>query len=242
MSAPNAARNRIQMSAKVKELINRATLIPAQVVLWIQNRDVVGHGKLLPGAHPTEEFMVKLEDSAESAKFIHLIQNDEIPPEHNVLIRLGSAGVIGSRAPLLKITNSILTYQMPDELHMMQRRRDPRIQIPAHLNVTAEFHFSEEIPIRKPWKVLDLSAGGFSFVIPEALTSYFEKGTTLTNGLLHLKTKHITFNGEVAAVIRLQGSEGAGACRVGVSFTYMNDFDRLFISKFVLDQTARFMR
>jgi hypothetical protein len=223
---------------KIRQLIGRAVQIPAQVVIWKPSGDIVAHGVLGRSDYPQREFLVTLENKENSMEFV-LDSVDLRKQRHNLMVRMGSLGVVGFQETPQKIVRLEITYPMPKKFHLIQRRKDPRFRVPEGMEVDARFFHMRGQMERKQWKVIDISAGGFSFAAPGKISSQFNQGGKVEGGELQIRGRRIFFQGHMASVIELNKDTPQAIVRVGIMFTDIQEQDRNFIGDFVMKQAAR---
>ena len=88
-------------------------------------------------------------------------------------------------------------------------------------------------------KVLDLSATGLAFQIPEKEKTVFEKGMILTNAELLMNGESLVFEAEIRHVKELPRTTRGGGFKVGIAFKKMSAADAHRVASFVFEESRK---
>lgn len=132
-----------------------------------------------------------------------------------------------------------LIFSVPKEVYKVQRRNDLRFSIPeGHvLKVTFEDPTFPEKQMTR--KVIDLSAGGLAFLVPETESAFFVQDQKLKGLSFRIKTRDITTQAVVKHKAPLSPNTRLPGVKIGVAFDRLSAGDQQWIHAYVFEETRK---
>ncbi len=143
------------------------------------------------------------------------------------------------RSRFIGFQKATLQFRFPEKLFKVQRRTDIRFVIPNGYVVKVEFP-DPLFPERKAQvKANDVSAGGFSFIVPADDANSYAPGLILQPISITLKNFSLTLEGEVRhTTVMPLGSKTPGV-KVGIQFRNIRPGDSQRIANYVFEESRR---
>jgi c-di-GMP-binding flagellar brake protein YcgR len=143
------------------------------------------------------------------------------------------------KARYLGAEKSALKFQMPEKIFKVQRRKEIRYAIRQDYSLKIEFAdplFPDTVITKK---VLDISAGGLSFLIPPEEQPVFQQGLILRNMSFVVNRRTIKLEAEIrhCSVYRLRPNKDL--VKVGLQFKNIRPGDAQHIANFVFEECRK---
>ncbi len=133
-----------------------------------------------------------------------------------------------------------LEFEVPKVMHKVQRRENVRYPIPS--GKVMPLHFQDPVYpdklIRK--NILDISAGGLSFLTNTAESSLYVIGLTLEGLQFNMGGKKLTFSGQVRYAKTFTNAQDKPQLKVGVQFMNIKSADSSHIASFVNEEMRKY--
>lgn len=220
-----------------KSLLKEAIRQICSTVVWTKDQKIVVNTHLgaaneldekltvwVPREHELRSLDTELRKSPEQCYFSISLTRA------NILFRSSYQGSDGQA----------LTFQYPQEIFKIQRRKNFRLPIPDGYVVKVEFTDPILPSHRLSRRVHDISAGGLSFVTPLDEEPLFRAGTKLTATAFKLKGKDIQAECEVRHTRELKGSK-TPSLKVGCEFTQIRPGDSQHIAAYVFEESRKYL-
>jgi c-di-GMP-binding flagellar brake protein YcgR len=128
----------------------------------------------------------------------------------------------------------VLTISSPWTLFKLQRRKEPRYQIPAAYDLFVTMHALDGASRRIKRRVLDISETGMGFQVASTREAApYKKGLFLKSMEVIIENRQIFFDARIANVIPISNDRHRAGVKVGVEVIRMSPVDRHFIAAYV---------
>lgn len=130
-----------------------------------------------------------------------------------------------------------LKFEIPGKAYKVQRRRETRYQIPMGYALPVEFDhpkISRET-LRK--KIIDISAGGLSFLTDTDEAELYTAGEILKNLKVTVRAKLIQTDGEIRHTKQISEK----SLKIGIAFKTISAPDSSLIASYVFDESRKFL-
>lgn len=144
------------------------------------------------------------------------------------------------KAKLLNYSSQKLTFRTPEIIYKVQRRE--HLRLPGSLTSTLWVEFEHPLPSGKRFlkRLIDISAGGLSFLVSEQEATAFSPHLILPEMKIFNGHEHLMAIAQVIHLETLPKSNSEEAIRIGVSFTKISNQHKQLIQAFVLKETSKF--
>jgi hypothetical protein len=231
-------------------LLSEAEHTFASVMIWTKNQQRSLDTRLVKLIQPPEKKAASdpygphlycwIPDGFDAKEFGEYLEHI-LSPDCYFSLSLARANVF-FKARYIEANAGGLKFELPKELYKVQRREDQRHQIPDGHTLKVQFsdpQFPERTQSRR---IIDLSAGGLSFIVPDAEHAMFVGGLTLKDLTFTIKGRTITATAEIkhkrSTPLHLVDTLLAGT-RIGVQFVQMTESDRQWVRAWVLEETRK---
>lgn len=131
-------------------------------------------------------------------------------------------------------------FKYPDKIFKVQRRKSFRLPIPDGYIVFVEFDDALGGPFRSKKKVIDISAGGLSFIAGIEEEAFFKEGQMLRNLTVKVRNKEIKCTGQVRHARLLPISSRIQGVKVGIQFEHIRPGDAQHIAGYVFEESRKY--
>ncbi|HTL11629.1 MAG TPA: PilZ domain-containing protein [Bdellovibrionota bacterium] len=145
------------------------------------------------------------------------------------------------KAKFSGIDSAGMRFVTPEKIFKVQRRKDFRFTIPDGYVLKIDFVDPLLTDKRMTQKVLDISAGGLSFVVRPDEAPLFPPGAVLNELTLRLRGKEVVCQAEVRHIRELPPNSRIQGVKVGIQFHAMPAGDTQVIASYVFEETRRFV-
>lgn len=143
------------------------------------------------------------------------------------------------KARYLGAEKSALQFNIPEKIFKVQRRKEIRFTI--RQDYVLKFDFEDPLfpETRIGKKVLDVSAGGLSFLIPKDEKVVFQSGLVLRNLTFQINRRTITVDAEIrhCSVYRVRAEKEM--IKVGLQFKNIRPGDAQHIATYVFEESRK---
>jgi len=134
-----------------------------------------------------------------------------------------------------------LKFRFPLKIFKVQRRKDMRFTIPDGYVLKTEFqdplnHLNNIVK-----KIVDVSAGGVSFMISDLEEPIFKPGLILRGLTMIVAGRKITCDAEVRHTRVPSGSSYVSGFKTGLKFTNIKAADAQHLAAYVFEESRRFL-
>jgi hypothetical protein len=219
-------------------LLREAEQVQASAILWTKDQEWLCRGRI--ESANLEALGVRLEGEQDTVpRFIESLKNQA---SGLVLFSLSlSKANIFFKAEFVSIAEGLLRFHGPQEIFKVQRRKDFRFPIPYGHVLHLEFRNPLDLDTISKRKVIDLSAGGLSFFVPESDAMILSEGATLRSAEFRLSGRKISCDLEVRHLKPYRIPGKPPGVRVGVSFSGMREEQSTWIAAYVLEESRKFL-
>jgi hypothetical protein len=133
-----------------------------------------------------------------------------------------------------------LQFKLPSKVYKVQRRKDLRFPVPDGIAIKVEYKDPLAPDTRISKKVLDISASGLAFLIPEAEAPLYPSGLTLQDFSFSIRNKKITVSVEIRHARKLGPDSRAKGFAVGVLFKDIRPGDGQHIAGYVFEESRKY--
>jgi c-di-GMP-binding flagellar brake protein YcgR len=128
----------------------------------------------------------------------------------------------------------VLVVSPPWAVFKLQRRKEPRYQIPAAYDLFVSMESLEGGRRRIQKRVLDISEHGMGFQVTSMREAApFRKGVFLRKMEVVIENRHIYFDARVANVLHIMNDPHRSGVKIGLEVIRMSPLDRHFIATYV---------
>jgi c-di-GMP-binding flagellar brake protein YcgR len=209
----------------------------APTLIWTKDQEHVirAHLKLLNQAD--QVICMRTPKDFELAKLKAVFQKNG-SDECFVCITLGGAHIFFKTR--FKIQDNVgLKFFLPTTAYEVQRRANPRYEIPQGYVFWAEFLNPTNLKESIKRKIYDISAGGLALVLPEQEASPYVTGVILQQLKISVRGKLIAGEGEVRYSKALSETWNGKFKKVGIRFKEFLPQDIELIREYVADETQK---
>lgn len=129
----------------------------------------------------------------------------------------------------------VLTVSPPWSIFKLQRRKEPRYQIPAAYDLFVSMESMEAGSRRRVQRrVLDISEHGLGFQIASSReAASYRAGVFVRKMEMIIESRQIFFDARVANVLKIENDPRRAGVKVGLEIIRMSPVDRQFIASYV---------
>lgn len=209
----------------------------AQTLIWTQDQENVIRSHLTVFSQVDRVIYAWLPKDFDFKKFQETLAKDKTN-ECFFSISLPAANLF-FKAKFLGHDTAGLKFTIPDKMFKVQRRKNVRFQIPEGHVLRVEFPdpLLKEIQHRK--RILDISAGGISFLAGEEEAPVYQTGVIIKGARITVRLKQVTFDAEVRHTKPLETFKEKGI-RVGVSFKNILPADSELVASYVFEESRKY--
>ena len=219
-------------------LLREAEQLSASTILWTKDQDWLCRARIESAG--LDSLLVRLE--GEQDTHLRFIESLKQQGSGTVLFSLSlSKANIFFKAEFVSVAQGVLRFQAPAEIYKVQRRKDFRFPIPDGHVLHLEFRNPLDSETISKRKVIDLSAGGLSFFVPEADALILKHGLKLRHAEFKLSGRMISCDLEVCHLKPHVIPGKPPGVRVGVSFIGMRNEQSTWIAAYVLEESRKFL-
>ena len=201
-------------------LLKEAVSALSSVMVWTRNQENLVKTHFVHLEKDSNTFAIWQPKDVDARKFI-LMASSLKPPLFFFSVSLPRANIFFS-ALFRDITDIGIRFNKPAQVFKVQRRKDFRLPIPAGYVVRVEFDDPVQFPLRANKKIVDLSAGGLSFLIDEDDLGAYPKGTILQNMTFRIRGKDIQTRAEIRHTRPVESTRSQEKlAKVGVQFVQL---------------------
>jgi c-di-GMP-binding flagellar brake protein YcgR len=209
----------------------------AQTTLWTENQESLLQTHITSFSQGDRSLYIWLPTEAENSPVLNSLAKkgtDEV----FFSVYLSTANLF-FKTRLLDVGKSELKFLAPEKVFKVQRRANVRFQIPDGHVLRVEFPdiLLPEVLQRK--KVVDISAGGLSFLTSPEEAPIYQKGVIVRDLKLVLHLQTLTFDAEVRHFKPVETFKEK-SIRVGISFKNILPEDVAAIAQFVLEESRKY--
>jgi hypothetical protein len=139
---------------------------------------------------------------------------------------------------ILKDSNG-LKFHAPIQIHKIQRRKNARHSLSPNQSLIVEFQYPTKPESRITKKVIDISAGGLSFLVAESEKNIFRPGLILNCLQLNIRQKTIETYAEIRHVKVLKNDKPDQNIKVGIIFRSLLASSQNLIASYVFEETSK---
>jgi hypothetical protein len=218
-------------------LLREAADTQASAILWTKDQDWLCRARIERAS--SDELQVRLDgNSVDYARFLESLKTQNT---NAVLFSLSlSKANIFFKAEFDSATNGALCFRGPEEIYKVQRRKNFRFPIPDGYVVHLDFRNPLDQDTHSRRKVVDLSAGGLSFFVPETDALILQEGMRLRQAEFKLSGRRITCDLEIRHLKPYRVRGKATGIRVGASFVGIREEFSTWIAAYVLEESRKF--
>lgn len=135
-----------------------------------------------------------------------------------------------------------LLFEMPSKVYKVQRRKDARVPIPDGYTVRIEFPTLQntgKTPRKETKKIIDISAGGLAFAVPEGEQDLYPSGTVIQEMKFSLKGREFKLDGEVRHNQTLSRDSRSPGYKIGVHFKNIKAGESQAIASYVFEESRK---
>ncbi len=131
--------------------------------------------------------------------------------------------------------NRVLTVSPPWSVFKLQRRKEPRYQIPTAYDLSVSMESPESTGRRRIQKrLLDISEHGMGFQVASMREAVpFRKGIFLRKMEVIIENRQIYFDARVANTLRIVGDPHHTGVKIGIEVMRMSPGDAQFIASYI---------
>jgi hypothetical protein len=131
------------------------------------------------------------------------------------------------------------SFWYPEKIFKVQRRRHLRLPFPEEAGRMVTLLHPGERGIRVERIMLDVSAGGLSFLVSDNEAPAFASGIVLEKVSFSLKGRSFTTSAEIRHIQAMPGDPPRPGVKIGVQFRDLKAGDSDFIASYVLRRSPR---
>lgn len=131
-----------------------------------------------------------------------------------------------------------LIFEIPGKVFKVQRRKDVRLPIPDGYTVRVEFQRPGSKRLDSP-KLIDVSAGGLAFAIPEGDQQLYPPGTILQKVRFILRGREFKVDCEVRHSHTLSRDSRTPGYKIGVIFKDIKAGDSQALASYVFEESRK---
>lgn len=232
----------IQEPQEISQYLKEATKTFASALMWIAQQENGIQTQLALFSEVDQVLYVWVPKELNIQRFLGELLN-KTPPECLFSISLTRANIF-FKATYLGYDNAGFKFKIPEIIYKVQRRKNLRFPIPDGHILWVEFQdplFPEK---RMKKKVLDISAGGLSFLILEDEIEVFGVDLILNDMQFQIKGRPILCQGEIRHSKPLSEEAMRDSkkrwIKIGVYYRQMNVSDSEFIAAYVFDESRKY--
>ena len=156
-----------------------------------------------------------------------------------LLIFSGNRYILGLNVVCVGI-NYQITFDLPQKVYRLQRRKSVRYVVPAGYDMLIEMPSFEHPSLRIKRKLLDLSEHGLAFlVISRDEGALYRKNSILKNCKLRIRNHEITLSLKVMNRIEHDRGKRGGGTKIGAEISSISADDLDLLTHFVYSQLAQ---
>lgn len=220
-------------------LLKEAVKTNASTIIWTKNQEGVYNTHLSALDEKAKTLHAAIPPDSSSEMFHEAVKKSGIK-DCFFSISLSRANVF-FKVSFVGYDSGFLRFSYPESVYKVQRRENFRLPIPDGYTVYAEFQdpLFQENRIKK--RVIDISAGGFSFLVAPSEDCIFESNTRIRNIMIRLKDRPIVAEGCVRHVKTLPSNFRVQGTKVGVVFEKIKPQDVQFIAAYVFEESRKYV-
>jgi c-di-GMP-binding flagellar brake protein YcgR len=136
----------------------------------------------------------------------------------------------------------ILTVSPPWSIFKLQRRKEPRHQIPAAYDLFVSMEVVDGSTRRRAQRrVLDISEHGMGFQVASSREAApYRAGVFIRKMEVMIEGRQIFFDGRVANVLKIENDPRRAGVKVGIEIIRMSPVDRQFVAAYVARNLVQF--
>jgi hypothetical protein len=211
-----------------------ASQTTASTLVWTKNQENITQSRISMISETDRSFYAWVPQDFELLRF-----QDELKEKQTsdcfFSVSLSQANIF-FKTTFLEYDSAGLKFKIPDKVYKVQRRKNVRCQIPDDYSMPAEFQdpLYPQKTLKK--KVLDISAGGISFITHEKDDPLFQVGMILNSFKFSIRLRLI----RVTAEVRHKKALPNQSIKVGLMFTEISAADVEHISAYVFDENRKY--
>lgn len=219
-------------------LLREAEQSQVSAILWTKDQDWLCRGRI--ESADLESMRVCLESEGDA--HLRFIESLKQQGSGTVLFSLSlSRANIFFKAEFVSVSEGALRFQAPQEIYKVQRRKDFRFPIPDGHVLHLEFRNPLDLETVSKRKVIDLSAGGLSFFVPESDAQILKIGMKLMHAEFKVSGRRIVCDLEVRHLKPHRIPGKPPGVRVGVYFVGMREEQSTWIAAYVLEESRKYL-
>lgn len=189
-----------------------------------------------------EEAQAELRKLAEAQPAKDAAAPDAAPADNECMIIAFLEGAVllcirGQNATLMEDT---LYLPPPWDVFKLQRRKEPRFDIPTAYELYVSMESVEGQKLRVKKRILDISSSGLGFhVLSTREAEFYKKGMFLRRMSLTIEGRQIFLDAQVKSSIDLTGDPMIKGVKIGILFIRIGPVDARYIAGYVARNLAQ---
>ncbi|MBL7714905.1 MAG: PilZ domain-containing protein [Bdellovibrionales bacterium] len=228
----------VKSAEEIQSFWDEALRTQASVLVWTRDQDEVVRSHLTVIRENKKQLFVHRPAQMNVADFTAKLAATGTPLCY-FSISLARANVF-FRAPFVNADAAELKFEYPEAVFKVQRRQDMRLKVNELLKLNVEFQDPTNASNWIKRRIVDLSAGGLSFVAPTEEANRLPVGLKLEEMRFMIEGQSITCHGQVKSVRPSRDKPKKGEeFMVGVNFTGLPAAKNQVIARFVFNETRK---
>jgi len=240
MSEPDELKSkytRIDGALEMRRHLSSASESSCFTVLWTKDQALVLRSVFNGSYTPARGFGISLPDDVEDTESFVASLQEKIGETWFFNIFVPNQVVLSMSCPLTSVTEKGLTFESPKELFQLQRRVHARFEVPSGYDL--KLGVPNPVPPKEKIfrELVDISAGGLSFLVPESHIEGWIEGTVLEHVTLSIQNQKLIFSIEIRHARRKIRKKNLDWIKVGTSFRRIRREDQEFIERYIMENT-----
>lgn len=229
----------VKSADEIQSFWDEAMRTQASVLVWTRDQEEVVRTHLTVIRAMKKQLFIHRPAQMNVADFTEKLASTGTPLCY-FSISLGRANVF-FRAPFVNADAAELKFEYPEAVFKVQRRQDMRLRVAELLNLRVEFQDPTNASNWVKRRIVDLSAGGLSFVAPAEEANRLPMDMKLEELRFVVDGQSVACHGQIKSVrpSREKPIKKGEEFMVGVNFIGLPASKNQVIARFVFNETRK---
>lgn len=229
----------VKDKTEASRLLKEGARTAASVIIWTKEKEQVVHTNL--SFFSDDKKLIYTWFPKEGFNPADFRRSVAASPDRECFFSVSlNRAIVFFKSTFHEITSDSLQFELPEKVFKVQRRASLRFPIPSGQILKLEYDDPEHPERRLSKKVLDISASGLSFIIPDEEAGLYKKEQELKNFVFILRTRVIHTDAEIKHVQILPSGGRQKGIRIGVHFEGIRPADSQLIAAYVFEESRKY--